>query len=395
MTATRTGVMTALASVAAAVLGWVFGLPELSILAAAGIVLVGAAALWVGVGAQPLSIVRAARPGRLQVDERCEIRLATRNDRRRTSPVTVLQDRVDHHGVARLMLAPLRPGERVVATYSLPTGRRGLHHVGPLTTIVEDPLGLVRRTRTDDAVRTVVVLPRIVRLEGLPAAPGDEPEHGTQSLTSTASVDEEFASLREYVPGDDVRRIHWRSTARRGRPVVRQFDVPWQRRTTVLVDLRPGPDSESFERAVSVAASVVALVARRDELVRLVTTAGDDTGFLPAADELDGLLDRLAVVTAEPPTRDRPRPLRAAVADLARRDLGRLVTVTAGLDAVDARELSVAGRGIGTHVLVSTAVDAVEVAGPEVHQVRAPSITAATEGWAAMLDTASSRVASA
>jgi uncharacterized protein (DUF58 family) len=175
--------------------------------------------------------------------------------------------------------------------------------------------------------------------------------------------------------------------------VVRQFDVPWQRRTTVLVDLRPGPDAESFERAVSLGASVVALVARRDELVRLVTTAGDDSGFVPAADELDGLLDRLAVVTAEPPTRDRPHPLRAAVADLARRDLGRLITVTAGLDAVDARELSVAGRGIGTHVLISTAADAVEVVGPDVHQVRAPSITAATQGWSAMVDTASGRTA--
>ena len=81
-------------------------------------------------------------------------------------------------------------------------------------------------------------------------------------MTSSSTVDEEFASLREYVSGDDFRRIHWPSTARLGTPVVRQFDVPWQRRTTVLVDLRAAAhDDRSFERAVTAAASVVELAA--------------------------------------------------------------------------------------------------------------------------------------
>ena len=170
----------------------------------------------------------------------------------------------------------------------------------------------------------------------MPPAPGDEPEHGTHALTSASTVDEEFAALRDYVPGDDVRRIHWRSTARRGNPVVRQFDVPWQRRTTVLLDLRAGPSEAAFERAVSAAASVVELVSRRDELVRLVTTAGEDSGFVPAAEHLDELLDRLAVVLPLPVQRDRPAPLLAMLGQLGTSGTGRLVTCTAGLNDVDA-----------------------------------------------------------
>ena len=302
---TRTGALVVLGCVGAAVLAWLFGLPEVATLAAAGLVMVGVAVVWVRAGSPRLVIARAARPPRLEIGERCEIRLVTRNPHRRHSPVITLEDRVGRHGTARLVLAPLAPGDRSVATYSQPTARRGLHHVGPLTTTVEDPFGLARRSRRDEQILSVIVLPRTWHLSTMPAAPGDEPEHGTHALTSASTVDEEFAALRDYVPGDDVRRIHWRSTARRGAPVVRQFDVPWQRRTTVLLDLRAGIDEAAFERAVSAAASVVQLVSRRDELVRLVTTSGADSGFVPAAEQLDELLDRLAVVTVDPPRRDR------------------------------------------------------------------------------------------
>ena len=202
--------------------------------------------------------------------------------RRRSAVTRIIDDAARFgHGAARRSRrsARVQPASR---TTPLPTTRRGLHHVGPLTTTVEDPFGLARRTHTDTRRAAVVVLPRTWALTPLPSVAGDEPEHGTAALTSASSIDEEFAALRDYVPGDDIRRIHWRSTARRGAPVVRQFDVPWQRRTTVLLDLRAGPDDSSFERAVSAAASVVQLAARRDELVRLATTGDVDAAFVPA-----------------------------------------------------------------------------------------------------------------
>lgn len=368
---TRTGALVGLGSVGAAALAWVFGVPEVATLAAAGLVLMLVAVAWVRIGTPDLRIARVARPPRLAVGEPCEIRLVTRNPRYRHSPVITLEDQVGLHGTARLVLAPLAPGDRCVASYSLPTTRRGLHHVGPLTATVEDPFGLARRWRRDEQVLTVIVLPRTSVLHTMPAAPGDEPEHGTHALTSASTVDEEFASLRDYVPGDDVRRIHWRSTARRGAPVVRQFDVPWQRRTTVLLDLRAGPSEASFERAVSAAASVVELVSRRDELVRLVTTAGEDTGFVPAAEHLDDLMDRLAVVTPTPPERGRPAPLLATVAQLGRSGTSRLVTCSAGLNDADGSGLPAAARGIGLHVVVATSATAPTVADATTIEVRA------------------------
>ena len=366
---TRTGALVVLGCVGAAVLAWLFGLPEVATLAAAGLVMVGVAVVWVRAGSPRLVIARAARPPRLEIGERCEIRLVTRNPHRRHSPVITLEDRVGRHGTARLVLAPLAPGDRTVATYSLPTARRGLHHVGPLTTTVEDPFGLARRSRRDEQILSVIVLPRTWHLSTMPAAPGDEPEHGTHALTSASTVDEEFAALRDYVPGDDVRRIHWRSTARRGAPVVRQFDVPWQRRTTVLLDLRAGIDEAAFERAVSAAASVVQLVSRRDELVRLVTTSGADSGFVPAAEQLDELLDRLAVVTVDPPRRDRPQPLLGMLSQLGGAGTGRLVTCTAGLHPADVAGMGAATRGLGLHVVVATGPAAPQVHGTGTVQV--------------------------
>jgi uncharacterized protein (DUF58 family) len=381
VTLTRTGALVGLGSLAAAVLAWLLGLPEVATLAAGGLVLLGVAVVWVRLGSPDLRIARVARPPRLEVGEACEIRLVTRNPRHRHSPVITLEDQVGGHGTARLVLAPLAPGDRCVATYSLPTPRRGLHHVGPLTATVEDPFGLARRSRSDAQVLTVIVLPRTWRLTTMPPAPGDEPEHGTHALTSASTVDEEFAALRDYVPGDDVRRIHWRSTARRGNPVVRQFDVPWQRRTTVLLDLRAGPSEAAFERAVSAAASVVGLVSRRDELVRLVTTAGEDSGFVPAAEHLDELMDRLAVVVPLPIQRDRPAPLLAMLGQLGTSGTGRLVTCTAGLNDVDARGAAAATRGIGLHVVVATGPGGPPVHDPRCLQVAADPDRELDEAW--------------
>lgn len=388
---TRTGALVGTASLAAAAVAWLLGLPELAVLAAAGLVLVVVALVWVRFGQPDLRIARSARPPRLEVGEPCEIRLVTRNMGYRHSPVVTLEDRVGEHGAARLVLAPLASGDRCVAAYSLATTRRGLHHVGPLTTTIQDPFGLARRARVDARVLTVIVLPRTWQLRTMPSAPGDEPEHGTHALTSASTVDEEFAALRDYVPGDDVRRIHWRSTARRGAPVVRQFDVPWQRRTTVLLDLRGGPSTAAFELAVSAAASVVQLVAGRDELVRLVTTSGLDSGFVPASEHVDELMDRLAVVTAEAPHRLRTAPLLSALDELARARTGRLVTCTAGLNDGDVAGLAASTRGVGLHVVVTTSPTAPACAAPSTVVVGADPARPLDEVWQTAVAAAPSR----
>ena len=99
--------------------------------------------------------------------------------------------------------------------------------------------------------------------------------------------------------GDDLRRIHWPSTARHDELLVRQHELPWQGRTTVLLDVRRAAhDGRSLEDAVSAAASIIAANSARRDLVRLVTTDGADSGFGSGTTHLHALLEHLAVVEA-------------------------------------------------------------------------------------------------
>jgi uncharacterized protein (DUF58 family) len=337
-------------------LAWVFGLPEAAVLAVAAAVTVLGCWIWVAVRRPALEVRRTARPARCAVDDLCRIQLDVRNLDQRRSPVVSLHDDVGRHGTAELHLGPLDPGATASATYTLPTDRRGLQRVGPLRTTVEDPFGLARRVRVEDSHVTVIVLPRTHPLTPLPPAPGDEPEDGVRSAASLSTVDEEFSTLREYVAGDDIRRIHWPTTARHGSPVVREFDLPWQHRTTVVLDLSAATQHpSSFERTVSVAASLVELAARRGELVRLVTTAPDAAGaaaptFVAAQDHLDALMDRLAAVTLD----ERATPGSAVEALRLLPASGRLVVCTGRLDGAQLGELDRAAARFGLSVIVTT-----------------------------------------
>ncbi|MFZ4518800.1 MAG: DUF58 domain-containing protein [Microthrixaceae bacterium] len=358
--------------------GWLIGQPELAVLGVAALAATAVAVVAVRTVPVHLEVHRAAVPPRVQVDEACRIHLRARNTGRSRTPVLTLLDEVDRYGRAQLRLAPLPAGATRDALHAFPTSHRGLFAVGPLRLVVEDPFGLARSTVRHPGTDTVIVLPRIWDLTPLPPAPGEEPEQGVRALASNSTVDEEFAALRAYEPGDDIRRIHWRTTARTGSPMVRQFDQPWQHRTTVLLDLRRsaysvadggvahgpdtdggsgaangtgtrGTDEDAFERAVSAAASVIMLSARQGELVRLVTTDGDDSGFGGAGELADELLDRLAAVT--------PRgagSLTGAAARLARTASGRLVVATGLLGADEHGGLAARTHRYGLRVVIAT-----------------------------------------
>ena len=185
---------------------------------------------------------------------------------------------------ARRRVGPLRAGEASTARLALSAAVRG-HHVLPEAVVtVSDPFGTVRRSRSVDAdaptprPTVLTVTPATTRLDG---RPGDGPA-GAAAVGRGRSVGvagEQDSSVREYAPGDDVRRIHWRSTAHRGELMVRQEEQPWQARLTVVLDTRAGgftgdgPDS-TFEWAVSAAASVLDHAARLGYEVDLVADTG-------------------------------------------------------------------------------------------------------------------------
>lgn len=356
VTPTPRGLGTLVGATIALVAGWLLGLPEARAVgvAAGAAVLVGYVFV-VARGPGP-SVTRVARPERVGLGDPCEVALIARNESQRSSPVTSITDEVAGEGHASVLLAPLLPGARTEATYSLSTERRGIRRIGPLRRDVEDAFGLVRRSEMSSEVTTVVVLPRIVRLDPLPAAVGDDPELGVHSMVSSSTVEEEFTGLRGYVAGDDVRRIHWPSTARAGTPVVRQFEVPWQHRTTVLMDVRGSHhDSGSFERAVTVAASVLVLAASAGELVRFATTVDPGPPFASAAEQLDGLLDRLAVIRPDSGPLEEADGLVAAVEQCTRSATGRLVICAGRLAGDELERVNDAAARAGLAVMVTTA----------------------------------------
>jgi len=162
----------------------------------------------------------------------------------------------------RFLVPALRPKEDHDELLVLPTERRGIYDIGPVTTLRGDPLGLVRRSVTWGDQTTFIVYPRVVTLR--PFGTGMLRDLDGQATSDVSRSDLAFHAIREYQPGDDHRHIHWATTAKRssgsGAPelMVRQFlDT---RRTHIGVvldnDSTSYANEAEFELAVQVAASI-------------------------------------------------------------------------------------------------------------------------------------------
>ena len=184
-----------------------------------------------------------------------------------------------------------------MAAYRLPTDRRGIVSIGPLQVVVSDPFGLVDLATPAAPEVQLTVLPHVDVVTPLPYTAAHDPQAGIRQLNALGRTGEEFYALRPFAVGDDLRRVHWPQSARVDELLIRQNEEPWQGRTTVVLDTREATHrGESLEVAVSAAASVVAATTRRQDLVRLVTTAGYDSDFAPGQDHVQALMEHLAVV---------------------------------------------------------------------------------------------------
>jgi uncharacterized protein (DUF58 family) len=309
---------------AMAVAGRLLGLTEWYVAAGAVGLVVLLSGVWLGTRPSRLQVDRTISPPRIPAGGVCQVQLRVSSPSRRRSAVTALDDLVDGRRRIRLLLGPVSAGEPVLTRHRLPAGRRGLLRVGPITLVTNDPFGIWERRQDTGSQVEVVVLPAIVPLVPLPESRGEEPEAGRRDVRALQATTDEVSTLREFRPGDDVRRVHWPTTARVGEPVVRQFDEPSQRRVTVLLDtaaVRTGADP--FERAVSVAASILVTSTSAGQAVRLVTPDGVDTGFIDATSGIEPTMDLLATIQTAGPA--RLDGARAAIA--ARPGGGTLVSV--------------------------------------------------------------------
>ncbi|MEU6808385.1 DUF58 domain-containing protein [Streptomyces sp. NPDC046831] len=255
---------------------------------------------------------RRLSPARVPAGSEARVHLRMDNVSRLPTGLLMLQDRVPYvlGPRPRFVLDRVEPGGRREVSYRVRSDLRGRYPLGPLQLRLSDPFGMCELARSFSTYDTLTVVPRVeplppVRLSGESQGYGD----GRQRAPALAGEDDVIP--RGYRYGDDLRRVHWRSTARYGELMVRREEQPQRARCTVLLDTRAvafegsGPDS-AFEWAVSGAASVLVHMIERGFSVRLLTDTGSSVpgegadGFAGAgqepADAAGLMMDMLAVI---------------------------------------------------------------------------------------------------
>ena len=296
---THQGRLTLVAAVGLFVAGRLLGSVELYVFGTVLAALVAACAAKVGITRIRIDVSRELRPPRVHAGtpSRVDVRVENRGGSR--SPLLSLHDAVSGTRGARLLVGPMGPGESARAAYRLPTERRGILTIGPLDIELSDPFGMAKVTMTASGASELTVYPRVDELDPLPLTTGNDPLAGAEHPNSLGRGGEDFYALRDYVVGDDLRRVHWPSTARHDDLKVRQDELPWQGRATVLVDVRSSTNTvDSLELVISAAASIVAAAGRRQDLIRLVSTDGADSGFAAGHAHLEAIMEHLASVEA-------------------------------------------------------------------------------------------------
>jgi len=235
----------------------------------------------------------------VQLAEKRTLRSFRFSRRRRTDPfkLPVLTE-------APVPLLP--PGGEAEARVQVTPQRRGVLRLGGLSLARPDPLGLARSFIKVALPQSILILPRRYPLPSI-ALPGTmKYQQGGVALASSIGQSEEFISLRDYREGDPVRHIHWRSWARTGRPVVKEFeDEFFVRHALVLDTFCQHPHSELLEEAVSIAASFACKVRTEESLLDLLFV-GPESYCFTAGRSLGGADQMLQILAAVRACADRP-----------------------------------------------------------------------------------------
>lgn len=298
---TERGAALLIASAFAWLLGRFLGVPELYVLAAAAasLVALGLAAVWLS-GVR-LSARRGLAPERIAWGGRSRVVLELRNTGRLPTGTLLVHDETSRilGDAPRFVVPGLRRRGAVRLAYEAHGNARGRYPVGPVHVRVRDPYGLAERGRLVGEPTTLVVYPRVEPLAGgVPLAPRQG--GGGRQRRSLLHAGDEFSTVREWAPGDDIRLVHWPSTAHRARLMVRQFEQPLEPEVTLLVDTRAavhsgaGPVS-TMETAITAAASVAHHLDGQRQRMRLHLP---DDRLPPASEPLPRVMDRLAEADA-------------------------------------------------------------------------------------------------
>jgi uncharacterized protein (DUF58 family) len=219
-----------------------------------------------------------------------------------------LIDRRIPRDVDAAAIPPLAPGERLTLRLGFTPRRRGRIEFAGLTLGRPDPLGLVRGLARVPLAGRVIALPRRYRLPEL-ALPGRRKfQPGGVSLAASVGDSEEFLALRDYRAGDPLQRVHWKSFARTGRPVVKEFQDEFFERHALVLDTgsrieNGGGEDAAFEEAVALAASFVYTIDTQDCLLDLLFVGGEVRAYTAGRGQMraEHLLEVLAGVSPSTP----------------------------------------------------------------------------------------------
>lgn len=212
---------------------------------------------------------------------------------RRSPPVLAIEAFAG--GSVAVPVPGLAAGSTHVVGYRLPADRRGCYAVGPLSIGHSDPLRLVTTSQTFGAQATLWVHPRIHRVSPIPTGRSQDLEGPTSSGAPRGGI--AFHSLREYEAGDDLRMIHWRSSARTGTLMVKHTVVTNEPRLLLILDTsKAAYEEDSFEDAVRVIASLLVAGVEKRFPTDLRTTGGVSASIDPTGAGKADALDKLAAV---------------------------------------------------------------------------------------------------
>lgn len=296
--------------------------------------------------------VERTAPRRIRVGDQVRVGLVVRNTGKKSLPLLRL---VDHHAAfeaSAVLVERLRPDESAHVELVKHAVRRGAFSGGEAVLVSGAPFGFLRSTRRLDVPTEVVVVPRWVELRSFPILEPSSYLSDALHERARTGAGEEFLGVREYRPGDPPRFVHWRSTARAGHLVVREFEEAVASRVSLVLagaDAGAPPDS-AYEALVSAAASIGIYALATGHPVDVVRSApGGETEQIADPDRF-ALLDWLA----------RARPVDASLEPLvavALQRMGRRGTVvvlapTTGTAGSSIESAVRSAQGAGSRVIV-------------------------------------------
>jgi uncharacterized protein (DUF58 family) len=289
-----------------------------------------------------VSCTRTLLPHRIAAGQAARVHLELANVSSSRCSVMLVEERVPFvlGTRPRFVLPGLEPRERRGVAYSVRSEVRGRFTIGPLAVRLTDPFGLVEQARSFTARDHLVVTPPIHALPGLPWR-GDWGGRGDSRPRAVSASGEDDVATREYRHGDDLRRVHWRSTARRGELMVRREEQPWQTRASVLIDRRASAHhgdglASSLEWAVTATGSIAHHLVALGYIVRLIDGAQQHDWSEPTGGGDGPILDQLAVLEAG----DGAALAEAVGMARASQRGGLLVAVVGSMDDATAEELA-------------------------------------------------------